>query len=126
MTTILVLNLNLEDSSSPYEYIGKGKVRKGDGDLAKTMTVGQLKAILNSHPDDAEIWMGGSLDVGQLGQIIAIETVTVEEDGAEVKSAAEAFCANCGWKGPESELLDDIYDEGEGHMYCPECELSTT
>jgi len=33
-------------------------------------------------------------------------------------------CSNCGWSGPESRLLDDIYEEGEGHMYCPECESS--
>jgi hypothetical protein len=34
------------------------------------------------------------------------------------------FCGNCGWEGPVSDCVKDIYNEGRGHIYCPSCDLS--
>jgi hypothetical protein len=46
-------------------------------------------------------------------------TVKEEED-----EDFEECCGNCGWTGDREDCLDDIYNEGAGHYYCPNCELS--
>ena len=46
-------------------------------------------------------------------------TLTVELDSENTEC-----CGNCGWEGTAEELLDDVYQEGVGHKYCPECMLS--
>lgn len=48
----------------------------------------------------------------------------MESDDDTQESLNEALCHHCGWEGGSDELLDDIYNEGCGHLYCPECSLS--
>jgi hypothetical protein len=51
-------------------------------------------------------------------------TIDACKKSAEKWLEPEALCGNCGWRGDEDDLIDDIYDEGAGHKYCPECDLS--
>ena len=84
-----------------------------------------LEKAIATNPAGFETYEEAAEEALSLARSERTRWIIVDKDGKEIEpEIGEEFCGNCGWTGDSADLIDDIYNEGAGHKYCPECELS--